>query len=607
MQSLYDYATPERLTMLLIRERVKCCRKNAKARPFTKEELEGSDVSDTESVRLQLSRMMPRRYDWVRPDSKDRGRKADGTSDRKAMNAKALKLTIWRDRQLAARTPSDRKVQYLKVLDRYIESIRKELSADGELTLDKPVLQAHFKEAKEKDGGGLEVTCRPMSVYTSLHDKIILAITSRYLANKFNWYLHRNILSYRSARKFYDESYYVTDFNDGIALIKQFRNTHDGNIYVADCDIKKFYDTINHKVVRGCFTRMLQASTLSPTGCRQVMRVLNAYLQSYNFYENVMQADSRDGIWGKIAKRLHDPDRINTYQFKWVDESEFVRCYGGKDAFRAERQNIGVPQGGALSLMIADVVLNDVDRAIVGSYDVPADDPHRLFVRFCDDMILMHTDASECKRLISAYCESLSQHKLVYHDFTQVADVKDDEKTRPDFWHVKSHATYCWGNGTGDASAWIGFLGYEMRFDGQLRLRMSNIGKIEDKIRRKYYAMQRKLKNAESETAPATTHALGKGKANAQERLKKQKKLSDDIRQSNAELSNVLGYYKELEDNPALTLQLIRLNRKRRKALRRLSRKISRTNPILANSIRSYMKPDHNIAIPTHHPTTDDH
>ena len=502
---------------------------------------------------------------------------ADGKVDKKAVNVKALKLTIKRDRKLRSKSEFSARTAYLDVLDGYVAKIREELRSENELPLNTPTLLAKYKDEKKNPDGSKEITCRPLAVFTALHDKIILAVTSRYLANKFNWYLHKNILSYRAARQFYDdERFYVTDFNDGIALIKDFKNTHEGNIFVADCDIKKFYDTINHHIVRDCFMRMLDAADLCDEGKRQVMRVMDAYLKSYNFYENTLQASQRDGFWNSIAKKCHDQNHLNTYKFGWVDENEFAECYGSKEAFYSERNNIGVPQGGSLSLLIADMVLNDVDQVIVGPHDNPNEDENMLLVRFCDDMILMHTDKKECERLMSEYCKSLSKHKLVYHKFTQVADVKDSHKTKHEFWKVKSHATFCWRNGDGDASEWIGFLGYEMRNDGMLRLRKSNISKVEEKLWRKYYGTLRTMKNKEITEAEIIKH----------------------IDENCKELPNVLGFYKELEDNPILFIQLTHLNQKRKELIRRLSKKQVKSTQQKAQFIRHYLDKEYNITVP---------
>ena len=78
----------------------------------------------------------------------------------------------------------------------------------------------------------------------------------------------------------------------------------------------------------------------------------------------------------------------------------------------AQRQR-GVSQGGALSLLIANIVLNDVDQPIVSTPD-----PCRLFIRYCDDMILLHTNQEKCQALksnIDSLKERFNRQEIIHH------------------------------------------------------------------------------------------------------------------------------------------------------------------------------------------------
>ena len=152
-----------------------------------------------------------------------------------------------------------------------------------------------------------------------------------------------------------------------------------------------------------------------------------------------------------------------------------------------------MPQGGALSLLIANIVLNDVDKVIV---DHPDDD--RLFIRYCDDMILLHTDYDECCRLIDCYARSQTDHGLIYHDFEHVSELKCNPSKRRQavdttkhFWEIKSHLPFLWEKGEGNYNFYIGFLGYEIRRDWRMRLRKSNIERFDEKFVRLRYALRR--------------------------------------------------------------------------------------------------------------------
>ena len=473
MKTLLDFATQKMLTNLLVKERAKCRRRN---RNDEKKHLDREcDINVLSTVKI-LSRIMPPRRTWVRPAK--RVKLYNGAVDTSKNAEKALLLTIDRDRKNRSANPRI----YLDELDAFIGHIRERLSGDN-LKLESPQLMPILKNQRVLPDRALEVTCRPLSVYRRLEDKIILSLTSRYLTQLLDKHLHENILSYRPARIFLGQEHHVPDFNDGIKLIKNFLKEHDSeNIYVADCDIKKFYDTIPHSTVIECFDCILDKTRLNTEGKAQVMKVIKAYLSSYNFYTNVLTvADSTPQLFHKVRRRLHDHDNKNTYHIGWVDEIMKLN--------EQEQRQRGVPQGGALSLLVANVVLNDVDQVIVSQQDKDC-----LFVRYCDDMILMHTDCERCSQLMAAYTESLSRHGLYYHDFDRVSDAKSPKNpnvTTDHFWKIKSHHTFLWGDGEGDSNRYIGFLGYEMRRTGKMRLRRSNMLRFKEKTNRLFYALRR--------------------------------------------------------------------------------------------------------------------
>ena len=473
MKTLLDFATQKVLTSLLVKERAKCRRRN---RNDEKKHLDRECDINVLSTRKILSRIMPPRRMWVRPAK--RVKLDNGAVDTSKNAEKALLLTIDRDRKNRSANPRI----YLDELDAFIEHIRAQLTGDN-LKLGSPQLMPILKSKRVLPDKTLEVTCRPLSVYGRLEDKIILSLTSRYLTRLLDKHLHENILSYRPARNFLGEEHHVPIFNDGIILIKNYLKEHDSeNIYVADCDIKKFYDIIPHSTVIECFDRILDKTRLNDEGKDQVMKVITAYLDSYNFYTNVLiEADSSPKLFHKVRKKLHDHDNKNTYRIGWVDEIMELN--------EQEQRQRGVPQGGALSLLVANVVLNDVDQVIVSQQDKDC-----LFVRYCDDIILMHTDRERCSQLMAAYTESLTKHGLYFHDFERVSDAKNSENpnvTTDHFWKIKSHHPFLWGDGEGDSNRYIGFLGYEMCRTGKMRLRRSNMLRFKEKTGRLFYALRR--------------------------------------------------------------------------------------------------------------------
>ena len=64
---------------------------------------------------------------------------------------------------------------------------------------------------------------------------------------------------------------------------------------------------------------------------------------------------------------------------------------------------------------------------------------------------------------------------------------------------MKSHLPFLWDKGEGNSNFYIGFLGYEIRRDGRMRLRKSNINRFDEKFSRLRFALHRYQKSHSEE------------------------------------------------------------------------------------------------------------
>ncbi len=88
--------------------------------------------------------------------------------------------------------------------------------------------------------------------------------------------------------------------------------------------------------------------------------------------------------------------------------------------------------------------------------------------------------------MLTAYTRALTQLKLPFHDireFRRSYDGKRESATIVDgFWAGKSKAPYAWGPaGEPGQVPWCAFVGYQVRYDGLLRVRPSSIKKEVEK------------------------------------------------------------------------------------------------------------------------------
>lgn len=105
------------------------------------------------------------------------------------------------------------------------------------------------------------------------------------------------------------------------------------------------------------------------------MQWLNIYLYSYNFYEDVYKVFKDKSVSEKdwSVARMACPKRYHNAPCKieWVKELLNEEC-----SYEGEPR--GIPQGGALSTLLANVVLHFVDEQVLKSRQ----DKDMLYMRF---------------------------------------------------------------------------------------------------------------------------------------------------------------------------------------------------------------------------------
>ena len=474
IKSFAEYVDERTLIELIIKERVKsAAKKTVEKKEKQRKGRKKQDKKEKEQKDIchELHNLTPPRNTWRRLRKKTR----NGISSTAVLNKLALRNTIRYDleqvREHGAEAPS-----YLVNLLQFIEKIKAIVNSDKPIDFSGQIkVIAQFK----KNDGDTAIY-RPLSVYNSLETKVLISLASEYLTKYLDSYLHPEILAYRPKRLYHD-LYRTTSGEDAIYGIQDFIDDHyDQPIYVAECDIQKFYDVINHDVVIRCFQEIAHEAQIPRF--HEVERIIKAYLDSYSFHKDIMSLNDCQEYWEPYRQRQGKQAKLFC-RFEWVSDECLKGCYDNDDELAACKALLGVPQGGALSCVIANVVLNSVDKVITKEQDT-----ERFFVRYGDDILLAHTDYDKCKELIEAYTRSLEEHRLPYHPFKPLSECKDGEKTTKEFWDRKSKAPFFWGPGEGNAFEWIGFVGYEVRYTGEVRLRLSTLNKKFGAINKKYHS-----------------------------------------------------------------------------------------------------------------------
>jgi len=225
-------------------------------------------------------------------------------------------------------------------------------------------------------------------------------------------------------------------------------------LYVAECDIRGFFDCVSHEVAKASLRdAIVELHQLSPHVVvdQRAIRIFDAYLESYSFSTDVLV---------RGAARLKRIDAEG--KFKWPESD--LKVLHAQDPL----PSIGVPQGGALSCLMANLVLHTADKRVQG---VSALGSTFLYMRYCDDMIIVASEERACREAFREYFDSLLYLRLPAHPAKTVHSYDRA------FWDGKSNGPYVWNAPQRNGIPWVQFVGYQVRYDGLVRVRPKSLRK----------------------------------------------------------------------------------------------------------------------------------
>jgi hypothetical protein len=332
---------------------------------------------------------------------------------------------------------------------RFCESIRnKVVNIDfNDYTINKPEI---FPIPKSIKNG--KFVYRPIAKY-NIEDKIITSAFARYLTIVFDDTFLDCSYAFR-ARK----NGKIPNHHDSVIKILKHKKKFT-KLWVAECDIQKFFDTVQHiHLERVFYDRIDQLKIKGKTISPIAIRLFHLFLDSYSFNKDVLPKNFIPDYFKKNGV----PDG----EFGWV--GDYLRTH--YSASYTSNFKIGVPQGNAVSCFIANLILSKIDEEVVKI------DKELLYVRYCDDMVIAHRDKTICKSALETYKRGIKENFLLYHDTIDFKDYKNSAKR---FWAVKSKEPYYWGNKhTNEKNVpWLSFVGYQIDYHGQIRVRKASINK----------------------------------------------------------------------------------------------------------------------------------
>lgn len=424
----------------------------------------------------------------------------------------------------------------------------------------KPPHVSVIEKKVKKDKSLIE--CRPICSF-DIKIKIIFSLLNKFLTKLFDDYFYDCSYAFRLPN---NKGYRLQHLN-AVSSVRDYRMAHLGkSLYVAECDMQKFYDTINHRVIKTRFAlllhRALKDGKITTADAKLVRQWFFRYVDCFNFLEHIYRNNKKphtDNFWHGIK----NPNGYDC-KIKWIAKNDYGAGYSVfLRRARKRKGYVGVPQGGALSGIIANIVMHHVDKAVyeeIGDKDI-------LYCRFCDDMILIGVDYSVVEKVFKTYNHAIKKSQLIPHP-----NKKIDVKHMSDFWDGKTRGPYEWNEKGDNVYPWITFVGFDINWKGNLRIRKASF--------KRQIAKQNKIANeliVPYERDKTPRYCAGTIKASLVSRLIGMSvgRISLWNYMDNMNVHSWMSAFSILDENPWSAKQLKALDRHREVVIARAAQKLS--------------------------------
>ncbi|WP_342328065.1 reverse transcriptase domain-containing protein [Pedobacter sp. FW305-3-2-15-E-R2A2] len=400
-----------------------------------------------------ICELLPPRKEWSRPTSYADRKAFESTIE---LNQKSIKNRVHHVHRLF----TTKQIDFLSTplwyqrLRRFIFNLNIYVFQNPNLIIAEPSIIPARKPPYSKT----DKVRRPLAKF-KIEDKIILSLTNKYLTKIFDHIFLDCSFAFRSRNSFSN----VPTYNDAVKFLQNFRKENiQIPLYVAECDIKKFFDCVDHKIVLSKYNSVKKKLKLEKLEIHPIAEIVfKAYLNCYSFNSSVYPLNMNQSYWD------HMKDNIG--HFEWTIELDTKFQSGDLVSER-----IGIPQGGALSGLIVNLIMHDLDLSI---FDCKKWNKEYLYLRYCDDMVIVHRSHEECDKLFKTYFENLKLLNLIPH-----LPPKLELSYSKSFWgkSIKSRNVYHWTDKKHKIlphSPWVSFLGYMIKDTAELKIRKSSIEK----------------------------------------------------------------------------------------------------------------------------------
>ena len=146
----------------------------------------------------------------------------------------------------------------------------------------------------------------------------------------------------------------------------------------------------------------------------------------------------------------------------------------------------------SLPAALANLVLRVADAAVQ-----KVDDGQLFYARFCDDVVFVHPSEEGCRRALEAYAVALRGLDLPLHPVEDFV-YRPADGSATEYFSIKSKRPFRWRAaevGERGCAPCVSFLGSQIRYDGETRIRKESIEKHVHSLGRETAAALREIKD----------------------------------------------------------------------------------------------------------------
>lgn len=317
-----------------------------------------------------------------------------------------------------------------------------------------------FKIRKDEDNGKLVKKPKLRDIAYAAHsDSHIFSFYCQELAARYeleiqNRDLCKSVLAFRSLG--------LNNINFAKEAFEEIRR--QGDCTAIAFDISKFFDTIDHGLLKASWRSLIGKSNL-PSHDYAVFRALTRYSKV-----------DRDELFDALGISVHNP---RAGRRRVCTPAEFRAHVRGGGLIKVNQNSFGIPQGTAISAMLSNLYMLEFDTAAKAQVDAVGG----KYMRYCDDMLfIVPTENSEAiQEFANAEIKKLklevNSDKTDVSCFSKIDGTSELQCTRP--------------------LQYLGFL-----FDGQRTIiRSSAFAKFSNRMRRGVSLAKQTMRSSNKERA----------------------------------------------------------------------------------------------------------